>query len=45
MIQFVQNFVIEEVRKKQKEPESDSGEPDDFDNIIEDKGKCLILEM
>lgn len=30
-------YVIEEVRKKQKEPDSEPGEADDFDNVYEDK--------
>ncbi|KAK7482638.1 hypothetical protein BaRGS_00026137 [Batillaria attramentaria] len=31
------NYIMEEVRKKQKEPDSEPGEADDFDNVFEDK--------
>ena len=34
----LQKLIIEEVKKKQKEPESESDDADDFDNVFEDTG-------
>ena len=39
---MLQKFIIEEVRKKQKDPENSSDEADDFDSIFEDTGKYLL---
>ena len=37
---MLQKFIIEEVKRKQKEPENEPDDADDFDNIFEDTG-CL----
>jgi hypothetical protein len=40
---------VEEVKKKQKEPENETADADDFDNVFEDSGMynviCFILSF
>ena len=41
----MQAIIIEEVKRKQKDPEVETGDPDDYDNVYEDAGNKWLISL